>query len=77
MQNKQLNWRSNEKEKCSFYQMIGDYPNCKIQYFITKIKDEQKYTLKIVNNINTYYFEHIKEAQDFCQNHFDNFIKSK
>jgi hypothetical protein len=73
MQNKKLNWRNNTKELCLFFQMIGDHPNYKIQYFITKMKKEQKYTLKIVDGKTPiYYFEYVKEAQDFCQNHFDN-----
>jgi hypothetical protein len=73
-----LNWRSNKKEMCLFFQMIGSLEPYKIQYFITKIKNEQKYNLKIIEaEVTSYYFEGLKETKDFCQEHFNNFIKSK
>ena len=77
MQIKNLNWRSNSSEFGSFYQMIGELPFCKIKYFITKMKYDQKYTIKIIdNNIPTFYIEDLDEAKEFCQQHFNNWIKS-
>lgn len=73
-----LSWRSNKKEMGLFFQMIGSSEPYKIQYFISKMKNDQKFTLKVIESeVTSYYFEGLKETQDFCQNHFDNFIKSK
>lgn len=73
-----LSWCSNEKEMGSFFQMIGSLEPNKIKYFISKMKNDQKYTLKIIEvEVTSYYFESLKETQIFCQNHFNNFIKTK
>jgi hypothetical protein len=72
MQIKKLEWRSNAKELSSFFQMIGKNDDNKLQYFITRSKNDLKYCLKIINGkVLTYYFDTIKEAQEFCQSHFN------
>ena len=69
----QLDWRSNSKDLGSFFQMIGKNERSKTQYFITKTKNDLKYCLKIIEaKVTTYYFDTIKEAQDFSQSHFKN-----
>ena len=69
-----INWRSNAKEKGAFFQMIGEISDCKIQYFITRMRGDSKFTLKVVSKEQTpsLYFSSIEEAQQFSQIHFSN-----
>jgi len=70
----QLVWSSNIKENAAFFQMKGNFEE-KPQYFITKMKGDEKLTIKPTFDNRVLFFYTIEEAQKWCQNDFDAKIK--
>lgn len=62
MKNK-INWRSNADELAYFFQMVGKTPNN--EFFITKMKGESNYTLKVDKKI--FNFNTLEEAKSWCE----------
>jgi len=76
-----LTWVSNEKEGGSFLQIRGTvdiyYPLTQItkirEYFITKAKGEDKFTLTLVEDKIKKYFDTIEAAKHLAEYDFINF----
>jgi hypothetical protein len=76
-----LTWVSNENEGGSFLQIRGSaeiyYPLTQItknrEYFITKSKGDDKYTLTFVDDKVKKYLDTIEAAKQLAENNFINF----
>lgn len=67
-----LNWVSNINENAKFFQMVGSDPNLKSKYFITKMKNDEKYLLKITDTSISLFFHNMEDAKIYCEYHFKN-----
>jgi hypothetical protein len=70
-----LKWVSNEKELGSFIQIRNIEE--KKEYFITKGKNDLKYTLTIVNDNTKKYFNTIEEAKLYSEEDFSKWYLSQ
>jgi hypothetical protein len=65
-----ISWRSNIEQNALFIQIIGDTTEIKNEYFITKMKGDEKYTLNISSEKRKrMYFDTIEMAKSWCQEH--------
>jgi hypothetical protein len=65
-----ITWRSNIKQNAFFIQIIGDTTHIKDEYFITKMKNDEKYTLNISSEKRKrMYFDTEDLAKSWCQEH--------
>ena len=66
---KKLNWVSNEKETGTFIQIRNTDDK---HYFITKGKNELKYTLTIIEDNIKKYFNTIEESKKYAEINYNN-----
>jgi hypothetical protein len=65
-----ITWRSNINQNALFIQIIGDTIEIKNEYFITKMKGDEKYTLNISSEKRKrMYFDTEDSAKSWCQEH--------